>query len=148
MAAYLEEAQTRNFQKWSVLGTYLWPNNYVGATYAEEIAYLKTWITDRAAWLDANMFGTCDDLAVDENAYSRLRVFPNPSDGVVNIEFPTEVSNAQVMLYDATGRVLVTQHLSNTYATKLDVSTLPAGMYTYKVIEDTNHTTTGKLSVN
>ncbi|MDG1427339.1 MAG: CotH kinase family protein [Crocinitomicaceae bacterium] len=148
MAAYLEEAQTRNFQKWSVLGTYLWPNNYVGATYAEEIAYLKTWITDRAAWMDANMFGTCDDLAVDENAYSRLRVFPNPSDGVVNIEFPTEVSNAQVMLYDATGRVLVTQHLSNTYATKLDVSTLPAGMYTYKVIEDTNHTTTGKLSVN
>jgi hypothetical protein len=37
----------------------VWPNPYVGQTYEDELSHLKTWITARAAWLDANMPGTC-----------------------------------------------------------------------------------------
>ena len=41
-----------NFEKWPVLGEYVWPNNYVGNTFAEEINYLKNWINSRLSWLD------------------------------------------------------------------------------------------------
>ena len=44
-----------NFAKWPVLGTYVWPNKFVGTTYDEETAYLIQWIQDRTFWLDNNI---------------------------------------------------------------------------------------------
>lgn len=44
-----------NFSKWNILGTYIWPNNFVGTNYNEEENYLKNWITDRLSWLDSNI---------------------------------------------------------------------------------------------
>ncbi len=41
-----------NFGRWPSLGTYIWPNNFVGQTYNEEIAYLQNWITNRVSWMD------------------------------------------------------------------------------------------------
>ena len=78
LAAYLDESQQRNFQRWQILGSYVWPNNFIGNTYAEEIDYLKTWITDRMNWLDGNMFGSCTDLGVEEETLSTVSVYPNP----------------------------------------------------------------------
>lgn len=51
----LEEAQARNFERWPVLGQYIWPNYQWGATYSEEIVLLKDWIQARLAWMDANL---------------------------------------------------------------------------------------------
>ena len=44
-----------NFDRWPVLGTYIWPNNYIGASYQDEINYLKNWISNRLLWLDENI---------------------------------------------------------------------------------------------
>ena len=52
-AAYLDEAQRRNFQRWPVLGVELWPNWYVGATYADELNFMRTWLDGRLAWIDS-----------------------------------------------------------------------------------------------
>ncbi|MFP2994836.1 CotH kinase family protein [Spongiivirga sp. MCCC 1A20706] len=46
-----------NFEKWPVLGTYVWPNNFVGQTHNEEVSYLKEWIRDRLTWLDTEISG-------------------------------------------------------------------------------------------
>lgn len=48
-------AISTNFETWPVLGTYVWPNNFVGGTYSDETGYLKGWITDRLTWLDGAM---------------------------------------------------------------------------------------------
>ena len=55
----LEEAGAleRNFARWPVLGTYVWPNYYVGQTYDEEYQYLRSWIADRLTWMDAAVNG-------------------------------------------------------------------------------------------
>lgn len=45
-------AISNNFEKWPVLGTYIWPNNFIGNSHDEEIQYLKSWITNRLGWLD------------------------------------------------------------------------------------------------
>ena len=41
-----------NFNTWPTFGIYIWPNAFVGDNYAEEIDYLKNWISDRTIWLD------------------------------------------------------------------------------------------------
>jgi hypothetical protein len=61
-AVYLDEAKTRNFAKWKILGKYVWPNYYVGATYAAETNYLKTWIANRTAWLNSMLPSTYSDI--------------------------------------------------------------------------------------
>ena len=52
-AALLDEAQARNYQRWPILGTYVWPNWYIAPTYADEVAWMRQWLTDRVAWMDA-----------------------------------------------------------------------------------------------
>jgi len=54
-AALLEAPAERNFERWAILGEYVWPNDEGSEereTYAEEVAYLEDWVTARAAWLD------------------------------------------------------------------------------------------------
>lgn len=51
------DAINTNFGKWPIFGFWVWPNNFVGQTYAEEKNYLTSWITDRVAWLDSEIAG-------------------------------------------------------------------------------------------
>jgi len=46
------DAITQNFGKWLILGTYIWPNNFIGNRHSEEISYLKEWIEGRLSWMD------------------------------------------------------------------------------------------------
>jgi hypothetical protein len=52
MAALLRGAQVRNFEKWPILGVTVSPNWYVGDTYAEEVNWMKEWISNRLAWIE------------------------------------------------------------------------------------------------
>lgn len=54
-AAHLEEAQQRNFVRWDILGTWVWPNRVVTGSYEEEITELKKWLTERYNWMDENL---------------------------------------------------------------------------------------------
>ncbi len=51
----LEEAVPRNFTRWRILGVELWPNWFVGKTYAEEITFMKNWLDGRLAWMDSQL---------------------------------------------------------------------------------------------
>ena len=56
----LFESQERNFQRWSILGEYVWPNYFVGETHAQEMDYLENWLLSRLDWLDSNIPGRCN----------------------------------------------------------------------------------------
>jgi len=62
VAFYLDDAQQRNFQKWDILGNYVWPNYYVGSTYQDELNFFKNWIGDRLVWIDNNLGGNCYEI--------------------------------------------------------------------------------------
>ena len=47
-----DEAQVRNYVRWPILGTYVWPNWYIGITYQDEIDWMKQWLASRLAWMD------------------------------------------------------------------------------------------------
>ena len=50
------EAPARNFSKWKILGTYVWPNVKVTGIYEAEISWLKYFYTNRLEWLDNNLY--------------------------------------------------------------------------------------------
>lgn len=52
IAADLEQAQRRNFQRWPILGEHVSSNSFVGDSYKEEVEWLKKWVRDRVAWID------------------------------------------------------------------------------------------------
>jgi CotH kinase protein/Secretion system C-terminal sorting domain len=70
------ESQQRNFQKWPVLGEYVWPNYYVGQTYQQEIDWLKNWVSERLAWLDQNM--PVAITAIEPSLFT-ASIYPNPT---------------------------------------------------------------------
>ncbi|MCH8557137.1 MAG: CotH kinase family protein [Balneolia bacterium] len=53
--AKLHESQQRNFERWPVLGTYVWPNWYIGQTWEEEVEWMKDWLDARITWMDSQM---------------------------------------------------------------------------------------------
>ena len=48
-------AEGRNSQAWPRWGVWVWPNYHVAGNYADEVAWLKQWITDRIAWMDSQL---------------------------------------------------------------------------------------------
>ena len=45
----------QNFYRWTILGQYVWPNYFVGATHESEINFLKDWINQRLNWMDGQI---------------------------------------------------------------------------------------------
>ena len=45
-------AEERNSQAWPRWGEWVWPNYYVSTDYADEIAFIKQWLSERIAWMD------------------------------------------------------------------------------------------------
>lgn len=52
-AAGLEAAQQNNYQRWPTLGIRVWPNSQAAGSYAGEVEFMKSWLAQRIAWMDA-----------------------------------------------------------------------------------------------
>ncbi len=91
LTTLLDEAQRRNFVRWSVLGRYVWPNYFVGGTYQSEIGYLKSWIADRVGWMDRQLIaGSVDVVTGDDgvpDGSALMQNYPNPFNPVTTIGF-------------------------------------------------------------
>lgn len=106
VALVLDEAQKRNYERWPILGQYVWPNQYVGNTYQDEIAFLKQWLLDRLAWMDDNMPGICDDVSAIGDPYTEhsTSVHPNPSSTSFFIDLGNpELQNSSIEIYNSVG---------------------------------------------
>jgi hypothetical protein len=56
LTTLLDHAQERNYARWDILGTYVWPNyNWQGNTYQDEVNYFSNWLFGRIEWMDRNM---------------------------------------------------------------------------------------------
>ncbi len=129
--SYLEEAQQRNFQKWQILGEYVWPNNFVGQTYQQEFDYLKNWITKRLIWMDTNIsqIGEPDHTENDNNEANlnsyKIEAFPNPFFSNTTICYRlNSQSNVSLKIYNILGQEIKTllsrNQTANEYAIKWD----------------------------
>lgn len=98
---------------------------------------------------DITVTGT---VGVDDFAFENFAVYPNPSQGVFNLKFNPESSDAiNVSLYDIRGR-LINQNVFNnvteaTFQSTLDYSSIESGVY-FLVVKNAGKSVTKKLIKN
>lgn len=152
-AVILDESQNRNFERWQILGNYLWPNAFVGNTYEEEITYLKNWTTARLIWMDQNMIGDCIPIATtDLEKNISLTVQPNPFLETINFVFEKNNStkNGDIKIYDSLGKEIRVFNFSNQNKIAWDGKNgngkeVAAGIYFYTFSDKKNVIQSGKI---
>ncbi|RLD68328.1 MAG: hypothetical protein DRI98_11980 [Bacteroidetes bacterium] len=137
------EGVQRNFQRWPILGTYVWPNSFVGQTYSEEEWFLRNWMDDRVEWMDSRWGGQCWPLSAENEEVIPLsesgRVYPNPSNLSSTFVDLNGLLEAEVSfrLYDLSGRVVHqgrAHYSGSEFAYALpDLSFLSNGIYTLEI---------------
>ncbi|OIN55804.1 CotH kinase family protein [Arsenicibacter rosenii] len=155
MATMLTEARARNFQKWPVLGVYVWPNGYVGRTYADEITYLKDWIRWRLDWLDSAIkpFGEpilAVEPALDESM--ELVAGPNPMAEYLLVRYTlTQRTDVQLQLTNSEGKIvqslILPSQAAGAYEQRFDNDRLPSqsGVYLLSLTTGQGQRTTRKI---
>lgn len=147
----LAEPAARNFQRWPVLGQYVWPNAYIGQTWAEELNYLDNWLGYRIAWIDGNIMNVGPTVSVHSGPWQPyFKVYPNPlSNSTLTVEY--NASEAQFSLFDLAGRPLMSDvYLRGGLGQQQQVTlpeNLPAGLYFYRIEQGQRLVGRGKLVV-
>ncbi len=106
LVSLLDEAQVRNYQRWPILGIYIWPNYYIGNSYSSEIIWMKSWITSRLAFLD-QMWPY--DLTGSDELFSSgpPAVFPNPFFDRLNIQLESFINGyGDAEIYNLSGSII------------------------------------------
>lgn len=128
----LAQAQVRHFNRWKILGTN--PGNfnaYVVASYAAEIQTLKTWISNRLKWMDANMIGTCVVSDFNDALLSQeLQVYPNPFTDELAIQSSQNI--VFVAIYNTLGQVVYEQPVSGGASFNISLKDMATGVYWLK----------------
>ena len=84
-------------------------------------------------------------LAIEDTAFSNLKIYPNPTTGIVNIDLGNQnlESNSIVKLYDIQGRIISTKEMISTID-NINISNLSDGVYLI-TIENGSSKTTKKI---
>ncbi|HEY0654940.1 MAG TPA: CotH kinase family protein [Chryseosolibacter sp.] len=131
-----QESQQRNFQAWPVLNSYVWPNFYVGPTFQAEVNWLKSWVSDRANWLDNNLPKLVTSLE-KKNISTQVMAFPNPFSS--HFAISSSEKNFQeiaVRIYNSAGMLVEKGTLHRGQNGVFQGSfgeALPSGLYVYRV---------------
>jgi hypothetical protein len=134
MATVLNQSKTRNFIKWPILGTYVWPNpNPIPTTYAGEIANLKSNLTTRLSWLDANIPGQCWGIPLtnQEEKTAPAQIYPNPANDQVLVVLSHPVQ--QIDWYNLAGQKIMSVPTQGALQFPVSTAHLPTGIYWMKI---------------
>ncbi len=108
----LDSAQNRHQQKWATLGIDVGTPE-IGippTTFKADISLFKAWIAERIAWLDINMpgDGACSTVGIHELSMQKkiINLYPNPSRGLVFVNFDGEFNFDRLDVKDLFGRVV------------------------------------------
>jgi len=152
LTSLLSEAQVRNYQRWPIMGTYVWPNYYVGTTYASEVTWMKNWMTQRLAWLD-KMWPY--DFTGNENQLvsQTYAIYPNPFTDRINIQLAPSINgNGTAELFDIGGFLIRKENIEiQNGLIQLEftgIKTLSPGLYVLRINQNSRLLLTEKVMKN
>ncbi|RLD87429.1 MAG: hypothetical protein DRJ09_10320 [Bacteroidetes bacterium] len=87
---------------------------------------------------------TVDGVGVSENAYNNLNVYPNPTNGLLNINFDVEKANdVKVIISNINGQVVYQENinsLNGVYNNSIDLSRQAKGVYMLSIVSSKGKT--------
>ncbi|MFY7913005.1 MAG: CotH kinase family protein [Emticicia sp.] len=109
LTTYLKEPLVRNFQKWPILGTYVWPQpTPYASTWEQEVNELRSFLAQRLQWLDNNI-QTNFAITANEPELPEMNItaFPNPFLERININIQSIFAEkAKISLTDNLGKTI------------------------------------------
>jgi hypothetical protein len=158
MVSELDEAQTRHFTKWNILGHYTWPNpgypqsgewgfpsptSGAPTTWTGEIDIVKDFVRERLVWMDIKLDYQPNLVYQGTTTYySGLQIYPNPCYASARIEYKlSKPGQVIITMYNLNGqeiKMLQTEHPDpGMHFQMLDVRDVQNGIYLVKFqIED------------
>ncbi len=86
-------------------------------------------------------------LSVNEQENNLFKIYPNPASTQLTMNF-NDIKCQSVWIYDASGRLVSTNDVSNKTAATLDVSSFSSGLYFYRAFDKNNGViTSGKFNI-
>jgi hypothetical protein len=80
---------------------------------------------------------------MEENLLDNVSIYPNPSNGIINIEF-TNNQNSGLIIRDAFGKVVLKKNISST--SSIDLTSFSKGLYMIEITSN-NQSIIKKLSL-
>ncbi|MBO6576508.1 MAG: CotH kinase family protein [Rhodothermales bacterium] len=108
-AETIRAAYERDRLRWGQFGRYIWPNVFVGQDLDDEVAYLKSWLLARLAWMDDALDpGSGVPDGAPQLVAGQITVtgpYPNPVSGTARLVVGLSPSGWMVVtLHDVLGR--------------------------------------------
>lgn len=143
VVALTQEARLRHFQRWPVIGQYIWPNiQPVPTSYAGEIQQLKNWFTRRIDWIDQNLstYGTCVEMPVTLANNLIISALPNPVRDQWTLRLQSNrIQAIQITIFDASGRTMRQNKLYLNYGenrTSIQSAHWASGIYFVQILKE------------
>jgi hypothetical protein len=152
VAAYLNEAQQRNFQQWPILGVEIWrstPGVEERNTYQKEVDYMKDWLIAHLDWMDTQLYRTQppDTFDTVEGRVADYKLtdfvlhqnYPNPFNPVTRISYRLQnADHVNLKVFNTLGKEISTivdetQSAGDHYVDFEATSGLANGIYLYKL---------------
>ena len=96
--------------------------------------------------IDDNMIFTTNLLELDAPQLAKLSLYPNPTNGELNIELPINLENAKLLIFDQMGQVVLEETLNTTNGKLFttNINHLTSGVYVVRLL-DNNNTSESRL---
>jgi hypothetical protein len=148
---YVADAQQRHFALWPIDKDYKAPEaDPPVKSYDEELAKLRKWIRLRIRWLDRNIPALRHEIIpeipvipVDSTRQASGGFFPNPASDHLFFQFDLPVE--KVTLFDVLGRRVLAAGCDGALSGRLDVGSLPEGVFIARVLQRNGKTFARKL---
>lgn len=149
----LNGAVDRNFERWPILGNYVWPNPWpIAQNYPEEIEQLKTWIAGRLLWMDENLpykdeyCGTTSTISISQ---ASVQLTPSPATNNLTIRFGDIrfANRPEMKIINTYGQVVKNIYFDKEKQMTIDISGLVAGFYSI-ILNDEAKTVKSFLKIN
>jgi hypothetical protein len=128
LTAHLGPAVERNFDRWQIMGVYVWPNVHVGSSYENEINYLKGFIHNRLNWMDNNLFIAASACGSDYEEILIVSEINHQSGWITEAGYWFELFNKGTSSLDLSGWTIKNDNNLNTYTIPV-ATVLDAGEY-------------------
>jgi len=81
------------------------------------------------------------------NALISDQNYPNPASDYTYIKVTEAAANGTIEIYSLNGKLAMQQGLGNTILNRVDLSNLPSGMYSYRIVSGNKVSAARKLTI-
>lgn len=116
--------------------SYLWSDNSTGSTLTvTESGTYYVVVTNEDGCTGTDTINVeIWPLGIEQLQNANIKVYPNPAQDILNIEMDAEISDVTINIFDSKGSLMMTKAVTNKGLNTLDVSEIPAGIYTLSIV--------------